>query len=326
MGANPTQNPAPAPSLSPVPTVPVVVPSPPSPTASLDSACEALKAYRNRPLLVLYYPGRGHMTEDDLEDIYDAFRSAQVDPDTRLQSLDVLVDSNGGNPVAEYRIAQLIRDFAENVSVLVADHAYSAATLLCFAGDEVRLAKYAGVSPIDITLVYDSGMKPAEQYELANIENFLEFATNARSRIEQLLQSLGCDHSNSDVDSKLLVAMVNQVGAMRLGKFYRERSLTGHYAEELLDSYMFRDDPNKVERIRYVVSKFLIQAPSHEFHVDYHLCEKWGIEVEEMATQESDLAKKVVVELGSLSANHVICQVIRAGRMPFSRFYPHNQD
>lgn len=298
------------------------VPASAGPLSELDAACQALTAHRQKPLLVLYYPSFASMTEDDLEDVYTALRSSGVTIESKLQSLDVLVESNGGNPVAGYRLAQMIRDFAKDVSFLVADHAYSAATLLCFSGNIVRLAHYAGLSPIDITLVFPEGQTPEAEVELANIDNFLEFAKKSRQSIEEMLQHIGCSTAHTSVDSDLLVEMVKQVTALQVGKFFRERVLTGHYAEELLDSYMFPPFKDALDRRNRVVHNFLFASPAHEFHIDYHLCRKWGLAVEEMPTVESDFAKSILDKLHGLASGNTICpRLSRYSRLPFSNFY-----
>jgi hypothetical protein len=201
--------------------------------AKLDEACNTLVSNRETPLLVLYYTGGySSMSEDDLESIYTAFRGADLKPEEKLPALDVLIESYGGDPTAGYRIAQLIRDFADEVSFLVAEHAYSAATLMCFSGNEVRLAHYVGLSPIDITLVWHG----EQEVELASIDSFLDFSVRAREKMEELFQRREIEDAQSTVESDLLMKMVEEVGALVLGSYYRTRNLTGRYAEELLGS------------------------------------------------------------------------------------------
>ena len=323
--ASPPTTPATGNGAAATAVAPAVAPAATNPIAALDHACIDVVRYRQRPLLVLYYPDHAGMTEDDLEDVYTAFREAGLSVENKLPSLDVLIESNGGNPVAGYRLAQLIRDFAADVSFLVADHAYSAATLLCFAGNVIRLAHFAGLSPIDITLVTPQGDFPGEEVELANIDNFLEFAKKARRTIEELLQ-LGFSDSRTNVDSDLLVAMVNQVSALQVGKYFRERMLTAHYAEELLDTYMFPKFADAKERRDDIVRNFLFGAPSHQFHIDYHLCTRWRLPVEEMPTAESVLVKKAVEKMNDLAGSGMICaRLSRYQQMPFFQFYANTQ-
>jgi ClpP class serine protease len=201
----------------------------------LDSACKAITDLRQRPLLVLFYPPPARISEDDLSDVYRAFRAQGVTQEGRLESLDVLIESYGGDPVAGYRLAQLLRDFAKEVDFLVPAHAYSAATILCFAANNIRLGHYAGLSPIDISLVSEAGEQPGIEVELASVDSFVEFAVSAREKIERLLTRLG-SQNETRIDADLLVSMVEEIGALEVGKYFRERTLTGAYAEELLDT------------------------------------------------------------------------------------------
>ena len=38
--------------------------------------------------------------------------------------------------------------------------------------------------------------------------------------------------------------LLRSVGALKVGEYYRTRTLTGHYAEKLLDDYMLAGVPN----------------------------------------------------------------------------------
>ena len=292
----------------------------PAPAPSLDSACDQLIQYRQRPLLVMYYPETSYMTEPDVRDAYDELRRGGCTKEAPIPELDLLIHTNGGDPLAAYRIAQTIRKMANGLAVLVPERAYSAGTLLSFAGDSVRLGDGAGLSPIDITL---NESHSDEGVQLAAIDSFMEFAQKARKQIEELFQKLDCKRAKSCVDSDLLVQMVQQVGALTVGRYYRERLITGHYAEILLDNYMLNGISNGTDRRNDVIRKFLLSAPSHDFHLDYRLCALWHLVVEEMPTQESDLAGNVIGTLGVFTGNGSIClRLNNRMRMPFIRFYP----
>ncbi len=291
-------------------------------SASLDGACNAVTSFRNRPLLVLYYPPPAPMTEQDLDDVYSAFRTSGVTPENKLESLDVLIESYGGDPIAGYRLAQLIRDFAQSVDFLVPAHAYSAATILCFCGDSIRLGHLGGLSPIDISLLSGTGDQPRSEIELASLDSFLEFATRARQKTEQILKNIGSKNT-TNIDSDLLVAMVEEIGALTVGKYFRERNVTRIYAEELLSRYMLLAHLDAQHRSKSLIHNFLFGAPSHQFHLDYHLCVKFGLVVHEMSSEEFDKTRACVIELERLSDQGIICQQVSpAYRLPFVRFYP----
>ena len=296
------------------------------PQSELDSeierVCRQVTALRKRPLLVLFYPSpNGSMEESDVADCYDVFRNGSRTPEEPLDGCDVLLHTTGGNPVAGYRLAQCIRDFARDVVFLVPEYAYSAGTLLSFSGDEVRLGHYAGMSPIDITMVEwrESGR---DEVELASFDYYLQFTDDCQRHIQKVLAGMNVP-GVSDVGDALLCRLVDQVGALRVGEYYRARNLTGHYAEELLDSYMLAGKPNSAGRRDRIIGSLLFGKPAHQFHLDYHMCAAVGLEVNEMPTNESDVTKEAARTLRRLAREETICLPISDDlQQPFIAFFP----
>ena len=285
----------------------------------LDASAQKLVNFRSRPLLVMYYPPGASITEFDIGDVYKELRNAGAAKEKRLPSVDLLLQTYGGDPVAAYRIAQVIRSACDGVHILAPEHAYSAGTLMCFSGDEVRLGDFARLSPIDITIWEQ---RKSEGVQLAGLDSFLEFAHGARKKAEENLKELQRDGASSSIDSDLLVQMVKEIGALTVGRYYRERTLTGHYAQILLESYMFKNASDRRSRAASAIAQFLFGAPSHEFHLDYQFCKDWQLKVAEMSTEESDLGKSVVSELKNCTSAGFICQKLSPKvRMPFVRYY-----
>jgi len=221
----------------------------------VDATSHRVVAARKRPLLVMYYPLGAHITELDISDTYNELRKSGYTKETPLPELDLLIHTSGGDPVAAYRIAQVVRSMTKHLTVLVPMNSYSAGTLLSFAGNSIRLGDYAGLSPIDIT-IFESQSRTSEGVQLAAIDSFMDFARGARTKMEEALEAMDRTASSSTVDSDLLVQMVKEVGALRVGKYYRERSLTGHYAQILLDAYMFASLPDGKDRRNGVIQHF----------------------------------------------------------------------
>ncbi len=165
----------------------------------LDSLCGQLAQHRGRPLLVLYYPIPGHMHQTDVRDVYTELRRAGHTKENKAASIDLLLHTEGGDPVAGYRLAQTIRSFCSDLVVLVPEYAYSAGTLLAFAGSQIRLGDFAGLSPIDITLT-EPDSRPRAEIELANVDYFMDFARKAREEIEETLEGVGSKSATSSVD------------------------------------------------------------------------------------------------------------------------------
>ena len=63
--------------------------------------------------------------------------------------IDICLISNGGSAEAAERIVELIRDRFDHVRFLLPGNAYSAATLICFSGDELIVGPLGTLGPID---------------------------------------------------------------------------------------------------------------------------------------------------------------------------------
>ncbi|MBI4507843.1 MAG: hypothetical protein HY691_20115 [Chloroflexi bacterium] len=65
------------------------------------------------------------------------------------EDVDVFVISNGGSPEATERIVRLLRTKFRRLRFIVPANAYSAATLMCFAADEILMGSLGTLGPID---------------------------------------------------------------------------------------------------------------------------------------------------------------------------------
>jgi len=293
-----------------------------SPADRIQAAANRVIALRKRPLLILFYPGfRGVMMAPDVEATYQVLRTGGIQPDFPVASGDVLLHTYGGDPTAAYQMAEVIRRLMVEATFLVPHYAYSAGTLLCFAGQEIRLGHAAGLSPIDITLHRESEDQAIqEDTELASIDYFMEFAADSQRAIQRSLR--GFPKASTSVGSDLLCKLVDQVGALKVGEFYRARRITEHYAQELLDTYMLSGVPNALGIRNRIIRELLFKAPQHEQHFGFRLCRKMGLNVEELSTQEFDACRDLVVLLDGLVAEGSICPDMNDQvKMPFFAYY-----
>jgi len=65
------------------------------------------------------------------------------------KSVDIAVVSNGGSAETTERIVHLLRERFERIRFILPANAYSAATLMCFAGDELIMDSLSALGPID---------------------------------------------------------------------------------------------------------------------------------------------------------------------------------
>lgn len=294
--------------------------SPNKSLGELDKKCLEFSTKRKTPLCVMYYSDYGgSMNADDIRDLYDEFRERGIDKDHRIEKVDILLHTIGGDPDAAYMLAQVVRSMADYVNIIVPEYAYSAGTLFSMCGNRIFLGDYASLSPIDITLV--SNDERDKDVELVNIDYYLQFATRSLKEVLDTHKSAN-SNSGSNVANDLLVEMVRQMGAHDIGKFYRSRTLTGHYARRLLGDYMFRDQPNRRTLINEIVDQILFGLPSHEFMMDYSICSGLGLAVNKLDTDLFDQTHEILDTIGNLTRGGLVCKEAENNyRVPYFRLY-----
>jgi hypothetical protein len=93
-----------------------------------------------------------YIDDGDLTGFGDLIRSVQglAGPlGIQQEAVDVFIESNGGSPEAAERIVRLLREHFRVVRFIVPANAYSAATLICFSGDEIIMDSLGTLGPID---------------------------------------------------------------------------------------------------------------------------------------------------------------------------------
>ena len=298
--------------------------------ALVAGAADELARHLGGPLLTMYYPNESAIESTDIAILYRHLRLQGLTPDCPLPALNVALHTLGGDPNASYRLAQLLRDFAQKVTFIIPERAYSGGTIIALAGDRITLAHYAVLSPIDVGLMpaYDDPEADTddERLEPVAMDHYIAMAANVKVRIESALRERGISDAGSAADAALMTAMVaSPESAMRIGTYYRQRNIAETYARQLLENYMLKDSfPARVQR---VIDGLITQAPDHEFDMDYHLCSDIGLVVSEADQELSDLSKELVRTLELATNSNVICERKfnnSRERRPFFRYIPYH--
>jgi hypothetical protein len=298
---------------------------------------ETVMKNRGNSLLIMFYPPRSSIDESQIELLHTALNSGGVLIANPLAKLDILIHTVGGEPTAAYRLAQVIRDFSEEATFLVPEYAYSGGTLICLSGDTVLLGNHAVLSPIDITLrrrlnIDSEDETPRfrdEEYsdtlmELVAIDHFIKVATQARIEIEGEFRKRNWRLATSKVEETMLCKMIEEMGVPEIAKVFREKNITQEYARELIKCYMFKNriNPKQMDKI---LRRLVVEAPSHEFSMDYHICADIGLKVEEMSEDLSDSCNNLLKQLKTMAREHLICDIIEDERLPFFQYFPYNE-
>lgn len=141
---------------------------------------QQIEKLRKRPLIVYVTSTRaeagGQMAADAIPEICDQI--ALLPP--KCNKVDLLVVSNGGDSMVAWQTILMLRERVSEISVLVPQRAYSAATLLALGADEIVMHPFANLGPIDpqISAIRKDkdGRSERIRFSSEDMEGFLDFA------------------------------------------------------------------------------------------------------------------------------------------------------
>lgn len=108
-----------------------------------------IEGLRKRPLIVYITSQRinapGLMASDVIPEFIDQLQKLTQNANT----VDLLIESSGGDALVAWRVMSLFREKVKEISVLIPSAAFSAATLMALGGNEIIMGRYGCLGPID---------------------------------------------------------------------------------------------------------------------------------------------------------------------------------
>jgi Serine dehydrogenase proteinase len=174
----------------------------------------------------------------------------------------------GGDVIASWSVANLIRQFCDQFEVIVVSKALSGGTLICLGADTIVMTKQAVLGPIDPST--NSPLNPQvpgapphvrAAVSVEAIQSYLDFAK----------QTLGRFRSSKDAFLKLTESVHPHV----LGQAFRSRSQIRMLGEKLLATHPVA--PDAVDRIlRFLCS----ESGSHDYTITRQEAREMGLPIE----------------------------------------------
>jgi len=149
-------------------------------------------------------------------------------------AIDILIVSNGGDPIVPWRVISMIREKYATVGALLPYAAYSAATLLALGADEIVMHPFSNLGPVDPQLQHQRripGQPPGQEMEVINfgsedLRNFLDFVKT----------DVGI--SDQEQLEKAFELICRDVGAIPIGVAKRSTQLALSMSEKLLGLHL----------------------------------------------------------------------------------------
>jgi len=177
----------------------------------------------------------------------------------KVNKIDVLIYSAGGHTLAAWGLANLFREYCDELGVLIPHRALSAATLLTLSANEIIMSRLGHLSPIDPSITSPLGPMIQTQpgqvrvvpISVEDVAGFFALATNS------------ADIKEKEPLLSIFDRLASQVHPLALGAVYRSREQIQTLADRLLSLHM-KGDGKKKERER-IVSMLTRELGSHDY-------------------------------------------------------------
>ena len=196
---------------------------------------QKISEVRQRPLIVYVTSSRQNASGQMGADIIPQFAKLLAEIPKGYDNLDILIVSNGGDPIVPWRIISMVREKYKKVGALLPYAAYSAATLLALGADEIIMHPFSNLGPVDPQLTYQRRLpgQPAGGQEVEvihfgseDLRNFLDFVRS----------DVGI--SDQEQLERAFELVCKDVGAIPIGVAKRSTQLALSMSEKLLSLHL----------------------------------------------------------------------------------------
>ena len=238
----------------------------------IDETCEELAKIRQSKCFSLLL-GEPDIRSTLVDRVYDELKGEKHD----FKSLDIIIDSGGGDIDAAYNLARLFRRYGkERLTFIIPRWAKSAATLLICAGDEILMTPVAELGPLDPQI---TAMNRLEQ----RVESFSPL------HIESTLQLIREEFSKGN--SQLAEGLMQRLQfPLTLGSFKKLLDVGREYVEKLLSSRMLKGNESKAEHIGKVLTTGYAH---HSWCITIEEAQELGLKAKEIEGTALDLVWRI---------------------------------
>ncbi len=175
-----------------------------------------------------------------------------------IEKLSLILYTRGGHTIAAWSLVNLLRQFADELEVIVPYKAHSAGTIICLGADSIVMTKQAQLSPIDPShngpLNPPIPGHPQRGTVPVSVEAINGYVDLAR-------QDLGLKPGPEL--AQVLTALAEKVHPLVLGETCRARSQIRMLARRLLSQKVTNE-----EQIERVVSFLTADSGSHDYTIN----------------------------------------------------------
>ncbi len=204
------------------------------------------------------------------------------------KKISLFLYTQGGDTLAAWSLVNLLREFCEELEIIIPAKCQSSGTLICLGADKIVMTKQSTLGPIDPSV--NSPLNPRipgapEQARMpVSVEDIAGFFDLAKKEGEL---------KTEDNISKVFMKLADNVHPLALGKVSRARSQIQELAKKLLQNHT--DDVDKIDKIVKILCS---EAGSHDYTIHRTEARKsLGLSIETPSMPLYELIKEIYLDI-----------------------------
>ena len=207
--------------------------------------------------ILLYVTGDRRGLETQIHPEVLNFFINHLDKIGSVERISLFLYTTGGQTLAAWSIANLIRQFCDNFEVIIPSKAHSAGTLISLGANTIVMTKQATLGPIDPTV--NTPLNPQIPGAPANAR--FPVSVEAINGFIELAKSELKIQDGNDL-SEVLSILATHIHPLVLGQVYRTRSQIRMLGKRLLQKHT-----SDVEKIERILSFLCSESGSHDYTI-----------------------------------------------------------
>ena len=246
---------------------------------------ERLKLYRQlenhrNSKLIVYFTGDRRGLETMIGSDTLVLFTDHLDRIKKAKKISLYLYTRGGDTLTAWSLVNLIRNFCEELEIIVPFNCHSAGTLICLGANKIVMTKQATLGPIDPSI--NSPFNPPAPgfppnitlpVSVEHVNSYLEIAKNVLKI------------RNSASRSNILIELSNKIHPHTLGAVYKSRSQIKMIAEKLLNYQSL----NKTQ-VKRIINFLCSESGSHDYTIYRNEAkESLGLKIEKPSEVEYNI-------------------------------------
>jgi hypothetical protein len=218
---------------------------------------EQIEAKLGEPLITYWNSSHGAICGNDVIGLYGVMKSIG-----KVPRLSLFIKSNGGSGEASLRMVHLLRQFVDQLTVLVPLECESAATMLALGADKITMGPLAQLSAVDTSLTHD--LSPIDRDN-----DRVKVSQDELARVVRLWQEQAGDDKSNPYG-----ALYGHVHPLVIGAVDRASALSTRLCADILSYHL--EDRGKAEEISNTLNA---GYPSHSYPITIREARRIGLNV-----------------------------------------------